>query len=376
MRMIAQPDHLTVRPNLGAAATMDPLAEVLRSVRLAGGVFLSAHFTAPWCIEVRIEPADCVRFLRKPTQIISYHVVTEGRLLVALEGEPMIEVDAGEIVIFPQNAAHTLANEPGIEPVSANLLIQQSSDGGLNRISHGGGGAPTHIVCGFLASEENYHPLLSTLPKALKVDVRRGASREWIEASVRFAAGELADGKLASSGVMSRLSEVAVDRGYTGILIDRCRRGSRLAQGSERPADRPRLGLDPSQGQRTLVGGNSRAGGCTFPERFCRAIYVARRHAADQIPHRLAASDRQAEVARDEEDNCPVGGFRRVQIRGSIQPGFQAGVRAVACPVERPALNRMTIGPMSASFLFCIRKPALIGATERRRVTVRAAPTQ
>jgi|KBSMisStaDraftv2_1062788.scaffolds.fasta_scaffold52942_3 AraC-like DNA-binding protein len=223
MRMIAQPDHLTVRPNLGAAATMDPLAEVLRSVRLAGGVFLSAHFTAPWCIGVRIEPADCVRFLRKPTQIISYHVVTEGRLLVALEGEPMIEVDAGEIVIFPQNAAHTLANEPGIEPVSANLLIQQSSDGGLNRISHGGGGAPTHIVCGFLASEENYHPLLSTLPKALKVDVRRGASREWIEASVRFAAGELADGKLASSGVMSRLSESLLTeaiREYSSTVAD------------------------------------------------------------------------------------------------------------------------------------------------------------
>ena len=39
-RMIAQPDHLIVRPNLGAAATMDPLSEVLRSVLLTGGVFL------------------------------------------------------------------------------------------------------------------------------------------------------------------------------------------------------------------------------------------------------------------------------------------------------------------------------------------------
>ena len=45
------------------------------------------------------------------------------------------------------------------------------------------------------------------MPKALKIDVRRGGSREWIEASVRFAAGELAEGRLASSSVMARLSE-------------------------------------------------------------------------------------------------------------------------------------------------------------------------
>jgi AraC-like DNA-binding protein len=74
-------------------------------------------------------------------------------------------------------------------------------------MSHGGGGAVTRIVCGFLASEEPFNPLISTLPKVLKVDVRRSASREWIETSVRFAAGELAEGRLASSGVMTRLSE-------------------------------------------------------------------------------------------------------------------------------------------------------------------------
>jgi AraC-like DNA-binding protein len=187
---------------------MDTLSEVLRSVRLTGGVFLSAHFTAPWCVSVRITPDDCARFfMEKPTQVISYHVVTEGRLLVALEGEPMVEVGAGEIVLFPQNDTHTLANEAGIKAVNATQLLQPPHDGGLSLIDHGGGGASTRIVCGFLATEESYNPLISTLPKALKIDVRQGASREWIEASVRFAAGELAQGKLASSSVMTRLSE-------------------------------------------------------------------------------------------------------------------------------------------------------------------------
>jgi len=202
---------------------MDALSEVLRSLRLNGGVFLSAHFTAPWCINVRMTPDDCAPFLKKPVQMIGYHVVTEGRLLVALEDEPMVEVSAGEIVLFPQNDAHNLANQAGLKPIRARDLIQMSPDGGLRRIDHGGGGASTRIVCGFLASEENYNPLISTLPRILKIDIRDGASREWIEASVRFAAGEFAEGRLGSSDVIMRLSESLLTeavRRYSSTLAD------------------------------------------------------------------------------------------------------------------------------------------------------------
>ncbi|MDO9411355.1 MAG: AraC family transcriptional regulator [Pseudolabrys sp.] len=186
---------------------MDPLSDLLNAVRLTGGVFLSAHFTAPWCVNVAMSARDCAPYQIKPTHIIAFHVVTEGKLLVALEGEPMLEVGAGEIVLFPQNDPHWLADKEGLEPVSARHLIQKSTDGGPHQIRYGGDGASTRVVCGFLASDLDYNPLLATLPKLLKIDIRRGASREWIEASVRFAAGELAAGRLASSGVMTRLSE-------------------------------------------------------------------------------------------------------------------------------------------------------------------------
>ena len=103
--MITRPDRLTVRPNRRAAVVIDALSEVLRSVRLSGGVFLSGCFTSPWCIGVRLTGDDCLTLLpQRPAQIICYHVVTEGRLLVGVDGEPPVEVSAGEIVIFPRNA--------------------------------------------------------------------------------------------------------------------------------------------------------------------------------------------------------------------------------------------------------------------------------
>src|SRR5258706_12712778 len=42
----------------------------------------------------------------------------------------------------------------------------------------------------------------------LKLAVRQGTWRDWVDASVRFAASELTQGRFASSSVMSRLSEL------------------------------------------------------------------------------------------------------------------------------------------------------------------------
>ncbi len=187
---------------------MDALSAVLRSVRLTGGLFLEARFTAPWCVTAKVAAEDCKPFLAAPVQVIAYHFVVEGRLMVGVDDDPPFEVTAGEVVLLPRNDAHTLASAPGLTPIQSDNLIQPSPAGGLARIDHGGGGVPTTIICGFLGSEDAHNPLLATLPRLLKLDIRRGTSRDWVEASVRFAAHELAQGRFASSDIVSRLSEL------------------------------------------------------------------------------------------------------------------------------------------------------------------------
>lgn len=201
----------------------DPLADVLRSVRLTGGVFLDAHFAAPWCVTASMSAEDLRPFLADPVQLIIYHFVRQGRLLVLLEGESPVEVQAGEIVLLPRNDGHILASQKGLAAVGAGALIRPSIDSGLPSIRHGGDGEQTSIVCGFLATREGYNPLIAALPRHLVLNVGDGLSREWIETSVRFAARELAEGRLASSSVMSRLSEtllVEAVRRYASTLPD------------------------------------------------------------------------------------------------------------------------------------------------------------
>ncbi|MGD9671352.1 MAG: cupin domain-containing protein [Hyphomicrobiaceae bacterium] len=148
-------------------------------------------------------------------------------MVVAIVGEPPIEIRAGEIVLLPRNDMHTMASSAVIPPVSIADLLQKSPEGGLLRIQYGGGGEPTSIICGFLGTRSSFNPLLATLPRMLRLDINKAASREWVESSVRFAVAELIRGRLASSDLMSRLSEVLLVeavREYIATLGD-CEQG-------------------------------------------------------------------------------------------------------------------------------------------------------
>ncbi len=187
---------------------MDALSDVLRVIRLSGGVFLEAEFTAPWCISGKISPEDCKPYLAAPRHVIASHYVASGHMQIQAEGSEAIEVRTGEIVLLPHNDAHCFGSELNPAPVPAGEVIQPPQDGGLARIVHGGGGEGTQLLCGFLGCDTPFSPLLAGLPKMLKLDVKTTASGAWIESTFRFAASEIAAGRLGSSTVIAKLSEL------------------------------------------------------------------------------------------------------------------------------------------------------------------------
>src|SRR5512139_4054325 len=109
----------------GSARLIDPLSQVLGSVRLTGGVFLEARFTAPWCTVAHVTADDIRPFIEAPGEIIAYHFVVSGRMLCALGQAPPMEVAAGEVVLLPRNGEHTLASAPGLPAVQAGEFIQE-----------------------------------------------------------------------------------------------------------------------------------------------------------------------------------------------------------------------------------------------------------
>ena len=119
-----------------------------------------------------------------------------------------IEMRAGELALLPHNDPHLFGSDLSAALVPAHTLMQAPRVGGIARVKHGGGGETTQLLCGFLGSDTAFDPLLSALPPVLTLDVRSTSSGAWIESSFRFAASEIAAGRMGSTTVIAKLSEL------------------------------------------------------------------------------------------------------------------------------------------------------------------------
>ena len=190
---------------------MDALSDVLRVSHLTGGVFLHADFFAPWCMKAHLTPDFCGPVLGSASHMILYHYVIEGEVSVRIEsgdGEEL-RVGAGEIVMLPRNDAHLIGSDLGHPPVNGNDIVQAPCDGGFFKIRHGGNGAATRMVCGFLGcNEADGNPVLSTLPAAFTLSVSDAGAGDWVRSTFQFAADEVAAGRPGSEAMLAKLSEL------------------------------------------------------------------------------------------------------------------------------------------------------------------------
>lgn len=191
---------------------LDPLTDIVRSLDLEGAVFLRADFTAPWAINSRVTEQDCKPFMPIPRRIIAYHLITEGEAVVSLDTSPGYKehyrAKPGDVIFLPSNPVHVLASGTGQRPVSSEDLHLPVSGNGLMRLTHGGGGDRTRMLCGFIGSNGVPNPLLDTLPELLVISIESLETRSWIEASVAMAARELASKRCSSDMVASGLCRI------------------------------------------------------------------------------------------------------------------------------------------------------------------------
>lgn len=187
---------------------MDALSDILRLVRLKGGLFLHAEFTAPWCVHSQVTPEDCGPLLQGAEHLVLYHYVVAGRLTARVPGGQPVDVEAGEVIIFPHNSPHLLGSRLDLPPVPSRDVVRATPEG-LWLIRHGGGGAETRIVCGFLGCDRlEDNPLAASMPPVLCFDTRQGSTGAWMRSSLEFAADEIAARRAGSETVLAKLSEL------------------------------------------------------------------------------------------------------------------------------------------------------------------------
>jgi len=187
---------------------MDALSDILRVVRLTGAFFFHARFTAPFCYAAA-RTSDLAPLVEPGAErLIIFHLITEGECWIELDGLEPVRLQAGDVALLPQNHAHRMASAPGLPTQPGGELAALISPQ-PRLISYGGGGAPTVMVCGFMACEAGLgRMLLAGMPAVIKAPLGGTEAWSWLESSVGYALAEARSGRPGGAGVLAKLAEV------------------------------------------------------------------------------------------------------------------------------------------------------------------------
>jgi AraC-like DNA-binding protein len=188
---------------------LDALSDVLRIVRLTGAVFMDAEFTAPWCIGEPSGVEVCIEHLPHAQHVVIYHLVTEGGCEASVPNGPEVSARAGDLIIIPGGEAHSLGSDLSRRPVPGGPLVVKRGPDEVPQVRHGGGGAVTRMVCGYLACESSlFDTVLAALPRVMLLNMREGPGAQWLTSSIRFSIAESAAQRAGAGTVLAKLSEL------------------------------------------------------------------------------------------------------------------------------------------------------------------------
>jgi len=186
----------------------DPLSEALRSVRLTGAIFLDAELGMPWGFAS--PPTSATAHLLAPTaeHLVLFHLLVEGQATARVPEYGSVSLEAGDIVVLCRGDAHELWNGSVNELTDAALLLPRILGGAIASERGGGSGPVTKFICGYVGCERHAAQLfLAGLPPLFKVNVRREASGEWIESSIRYLASERSSTRPGRTALLAKLAE-------------------------------------------------------------------------------------------------------------------------------------------------------------------------
>ncbi len=202
----------------GAAApvgSLDPLSDVLRTVRLKGALFFLVDATSPWCVDVPRASDFADVILPSARHVVSYHVVVEGQGLASVPGLDPVAFDAGDIIVFPHADPYLMSSAPGVRPeLDREQTLQFFRDLAAGRlpfvISEGGGKPPkAKFICGFLGCDLSpFNPLFASLPRMLRIRRPSGGRADLLNRLIDLAMAEVRTRRAGGESIRLGLSEL------------------------------------------------------------------------------------------------------------------------------------------------------------------------
>ncbi|WEK05367.1 MAG: AraC family transcriptional regulator [Candidatus Devosia phytovorans] len=189
---------------------MDVLSDVLAAVRLTGAVFFDTSFREPWVAEAPRTSAVAAAVMPGSQYVFFFHTLIEGSCWAQLADAPAepIRLEAGDIVAFPMDDAHSLSSSPGMHARPDLAVYRQPVDRQLPYVVNDGSGACTcRFICGYLGCDVlPYNPIINSLPRVMH---GRGlASQAWLAQLIRHALSVSQNPRPGGETVLAKLAEL------------------------------------------------------------------------------------------------------------------------------------------------------------------------
>jgi AraC-like DNA-binding protein len=206
---------------------MDVLSDVLGAVRLCGSVFFTAEFSSPWALNSP-NPELLANIVMPEAEHMSlFHILMEGDCLVDLGARTSVAMEAGDVVVFPHGHPHTMRSDDTAQTTRLDHVVSHPSPDAVPRVSFGGGGRTSRLICGYLNCSQRFAPLFQALPPLLIVRCREdraavetvdGASRNtpwmpeesstWLATTLKFTVTEALAARPGNAAMLGRLTEL------------------------------------------------------------------------------------------------------------------------------------------------------------------------
>ncbi len=173
---------------------MDPLSEILSSMRIRKAGFTRLTAQSPWGLQS--DGLSAIQFVL---------VVDGSGILIAGSNANPIPLSRGDVFIILGNEPYRLFDREG-SPLAACVDVEAMRVG--NQIKFGGDGPATTFVCGFFEIDQlDVKPLMGALPKLLSLRMEESRTLAF-QSVLELLESETASSRLGSEAATTRLFEL------------------------------------------------------------------------------------------------------------------------------------------------------------------------
>ena len=173
---------------------MDVLSSIFSVIRLSSTIYFRSDFATPWGMKAAA------------SNFSQFHMVTSGRCVVTIVGEEPIELNAGDIILLPHGAGHTISDSSATNVLDGRNVVQSIQSGNS---PFSGNSTITNLICGHFEFDKSLeHPFIQTLPEVIIIKDIEHREKAWFETVYNLILNESLEAMPGSNVIMTRLAEV------------------------------------------------------------------------------------------------------------------------------------------------------------------------